>query len=138
MFIPSCVGTAKSIGSAQILRKVDQLENWACVSNCGACCYLSLESRPNIPKFLSEQDLSTYESLIGKDGWCINFDKQQRLCKIYENRYDFCKVEKAIAHIPPGEDQNEFAASCCRQHIGDVYGDFSIELERFEEVLKGI
>lgn len=32
--------------------------------------------------------------MIGPDDWCVNFDKQSRMCKIYDNRPEFCKVDK--------------------------------------------
>ena len=31
--------------------------------------------------------------MIGTDDWCINYDKIKRMCKIYDTRPEFCKVE---------------------------------------------
>jgi len=121
----------------KLLRQIEGLEKWACISNCGACCYLSLESRPDVPKYMSPHELSQYESMIGADGWCVNFDKDTRLCKIYETRPELCKVEKGIKNIAKDE-VSAFARDSCRSHISDVYGGNSIELSRFEEVLASI
>lgn len=32
--------------------------------------------------------------MIGPDDWCIHFDKENRQCKVYEDRPQFCKVDK--------------------------------------------
>jgi len=86
---------------------------------------------------MSPDELSQYESMIGADGWCVNFDKDTRLCKIYETRPELCKVEKGIKNIAKDE-VSAFARDSCRSHISDVYGGQSIELSRFEEVLASI
>jgi len=74
-----------------ILRRVDK---WACVKDCGACCKLGpIESRPQLNEYLNEIDYARYESLIGPDDWCKNFDQENRLCKVYDTRPDFCRVD---------------------------------------------
>ena len=79
--------------SDQILRKVDQ---WACIKDCGACCKLGpLDSRPDLKSYLSPEDYERYVSMIGPDDWCVNFDKKSRMCKIYDTRPEFCRVEVA-------------------------------------------
>jgi Fe-S-cluster containining protein len=59
---------------------------WRCVKNCGACCHLDPEARPDLAEYLSEAELAQYLSMVGEDGWCINFDRQNRTCTIYETR----------------------------------------------------
>jgi uncharacterized protein len=77
--------------SDPILRRLDK---WACVKGCGACCKLGpLDSRPDLPEYLSTEELDLYKSMIGPDDWCINYDKEKRLCKIYETRPTFCTVD---------------------------------------------
>lgn len=77
--------------SSSILRKV---QNWACIKQCGACCKLGpLESRPDLETYLSPDQFKQYTSMIGSDDWCINYDQQERLCKIYEDRPIFCRVD---------------------------------------------
>jgi len=125
-----------SSSPSTILRRVDK---WACVSGCGACCKLGpLDSRPQLGEYLTPEELTTYKSLIGPDDWCVNFDKDKRLCKIYDDRPAFCVVSpekmKSMFEVEE-EDINDFAAFCCREHIADNYGENSIELERFESVL---
>lgn len=41
----------------------------------------------------SKDELATYVSMIGDDDWCINYDKDNRMCKIYETRPEFCVVD---------------------------------------------
>jgi Fe-S-cluster containining protein len=83
--------SAQATEGDMILRRVDK---WACVKNCGACCKLGpLDSRPELDTYLSPEELAKYESMVGADDWCINFDKESRMCKIYEDRPDFCRVE---------------------------------------------
>lgn len=31
-------------------------------------------------------------SMVGEDGWCINYDREARACSIYNERPDFCRV----------------------------------------------
>ena len=79
--------------------------------------------------------------MIGADDWCVNFDRESRLCKIYESRPEFCvvKPEKFKSMFGVDEDElSDFAAFCCREHITDNYGENAIELQRFEEVLDSL
>ncbi|KAJ1487279.1 hypothetical protein T484DRAFT_2248929 [Baffinella frigidus] len=57
---------------------------WACMANCGACCYLAPEER-NL-EGLSDADRALYTSMAGEDGWCTHFDKETRLCGQFEER----------------------------------------------------
>ena len=128
-----------STASSKILRRVNK---WACVSGCGACCKLGpLSSRPDLAEYLSPGELSQYTSMIGNDDWCVNFDQKNRICKIYEDRPSFCRVEpskmKEMFDVEE-EDIDDFAAFCCREHITDNYGENSIELERFEAVIDSL
>jgi len=121
--------------SSPILRK---LEGWACVKNCGACCKLGpLDSRPDLDSYLNAEELELYKSMIGDDDWCINFDKNSRLCKIYESRPNFCQVDpdryKKMFSIEL-EDFSDFCTFCCREQIEDVYGMDSKEMSLFETV----
>jgi hypothetical protein len=46
-----------------ILRQID---DWACIKNCGACCKLGpLDSRPDLEEYLTPEEFSTYKSMIG-------------------------------------------------------------------------
>ena len=131
--------TSMSTAAGSILRRVDK---WACVSGCGACCKLGpLSSRPDLPSYLTPDELTQYTAMIGPDDWCVNFDKENRLCKIYETRPGFCVVDTAKMKDMfdvEEEEINDFAAFCCREHIGDNYGENSIELERFEAVIDSL
>ena len=33
------------------------------------------------------------------------------------------------------EELNEFAIDCCQEHIGDMYGDHSLEMHRFNNAV---
>ena len=109
-------------------------KSWHCVSGCGACCYLQPGDRDDLEDYLTPQQLELYLSLVGEDGWCIHYDRQQRSCTIYADRPTFCRVTvptfQQMFGIEP-DDLPEFAAACCREHITDIYGEDSAEMQRF-------
>ena len=92
------------------------MAHWQCIQNCGACCQLDPSDRPNLEDYLTPEELAHYLSLVGDDGWCINYDRDQRHCTIYA-------------------DLDEFAIDCCEQQIAGVYGNQSEELDRFMAVV---
>lgn len=110
------------------------MATWQCVKLCGACCHLDPADRPDLEDYLTPEALAEYLSLVGEDGWCINYDPERRECRIYDQRPQFCRVEAATFHqmygIEPHE-LNEFAIDCCEQQIEGVYGPDSPEMERF-------
>jgi hypothetical protein len=111
------------------------MSTWCCVKQCGACCYLEPSERPDLDIYLTTAQLEQYLSLVGDDGWCINFDPTDRACRIYDSRPRFCRVEpetfQEMFAIPPDE-LNDFAIDCCHEQIEDVYGDRSLEMIRFD------
>lgn len=120
----------------EILRRVDK---WACIKNCGACCKLGpLDSRPELPEYLTEAELELYTSMIGKDDWCINFDKTTKMCKIYDTRPTFCAINPVNVEKMFGieeEEMNDFCTFCCREHISEEYGEDSEVMDNFEDVI---
>lgn len=114
------------------------MATWRCVKQCGACCFLDPQERPDLPDYLSPADLELYLSLVGQDGWCIHYDPIQRECGIYVDRPQFCRVEpevfQSLYSIAP-EDLNDFAIECCHEHISDLYGNNSPEMERFNQAI---
>jgi len=115
------------------------MATWRCVKQCGACCNLDPVERPDIEDYLSPEELELYFSMVGEDGWCINYDRITRECRIYSERPRFCRVEPAIFQDMYGifpEELNDFAIECCQQQIGGVYGDRSLEMLRFERAIK--
>ena len=109
---------------------------WRCVSGCGACCNLDPAERPDLAEYLSEDELATYMSMVGADGWCMNYDHDNRKCQIYEQRPRFCRVQPDTFQSMFGvaaTDFNEFALACCQQQITGVYGAPSPELEHYEQ-----
>ncbi|MGK7941978.1 MAG: YkgJ family cysteine cluster protein [Crocosphaera sp.] len=109
-------------------------ETWKCVEGCGACCNLDPGDRPDLEDYLTPEELEHYLSLVGEDGWCINFDPETRKCLIYEQRPRFCRVQpdtfQTMYDIDPSEF-NDFAIECCRQQIEGVYGEKSTEMEHY-------
>lgn len=107
---------------------------WKCVKQCGACCHLDPADRPELQTYLTPEELVLYLSMVGDDGWCINFDPVNRECRIYPDRPRFCRVQADVFadlyDIKP-EEVNDFAIECCRQQIEGVYGDRSLEMLRF-------
>ncbi len=112
------------------------MATWHCVKNCGACCHLDPGDRPDLQDYLTPAELELYISLIGLDGWCINFDQTTRECRIYPDRPRFCRVEAEIFSDMYGieaEELSDFAIECCQQQIEGVYGDKSLEMIRFNQ-----
>lgn len=114
------------------------MATWRCVKLCGACCHLDPTDRPELAQYLSPAELDLYLSLVGEDGWCIHFDSETRDCRIYTDRPRFCRVQADVFQdlysIAP-EELDEFAIACCQQQIEGVYGEPSLEMERFEEAI---
>lgn len=107
---------------------------WRCVKQCGACCHLEPRERPDLAEYLSPEELIQYLGMVGKDGWCINFDHLSRECRIYDDRPRFCRVESEVFQDMYGiepEELNDFAIDCCHQQIEGVYGSRSLEILRF-------
>lgn len=114
------------------------MATWQCVKQCGACCNLDPSDRPELADYLTPEELGLYSSLVGEDGWCINFDQDNRECRVYRDRPRFCRVESEVFQdlygIEP-EELNDFAIDCCRQQIEGVYGDRSLEMVRFDQAV---
>lgn len=110
------------------------MKTWQCVKYCGACCHLEPSDRPDLEEYLSPEELTLYLSMVGEEGWCINFDRQTRECTIYEQRPRFCRVKPDIFEQMYGVDAsefNDFAIDCCKQQIEGVYGRNSQEMLRY-------
>lgn len=118
-------------------------ETWGCVKGCGACCFL--EKGPEYPPveqvLKNPSEAALYKSMIGKDGWCKQFDKRARQCTIYNERPRFCRIEPEIFEdlygIPEHKLDKE-ACSLCRDSITDVYGCKSKEMKNFERLVAGL
>jgi Fe-S-cluster containining protein len=112
---------------------------WRCVKQCGACCHLDPQDRPDLETYLTSEELHLYLSLVGAGGWCIHFNHDTRECRIYADRPQFCRVEASVFQdlyrIEP-EQLNTFAIDCCQQQIAGVYGDDSTEMLRFNQALE--
>jgi len=117
-------------------------QKWACIEGCGACCHLDLSIRPHtLSVFEEDEDKQTYMSLIGDDGWCINFDQQKKGCTVYEDRPWFCRVQPDTFEEMYGTEEHEmdeFCTSCCRETIEDEYGVKSEVLKRFNAVIAAL
>lgn len=115
-----------------------QIGKWQCVSGCGACCNLTPEERPDLEDYLAQEELEQYLSMVGSDGWCINYDHDQRQCKIYEQRPRFCRVKPDNFASMFGVELaefNEFAIACCQEQIIGVYGEQSPELTHYQQAI---
>ncbi|CAM9287074.1 unnamed protein product [Pylaiella littoralis] len=115
---------------------------WACVKNCGACCYLAPDERPDLAEYLPDpKEYDLYMSMANDDGWCKHFDKENRACTIYTERPRFCRVETetfgSMYGVDP-EDMDDFCSACCNEQITDVYGAQSKELRVFNEALAAL
>ena len=121
-------------------KQFSNLGKWQCVSNCGACCNLTPEDRPDLAEYLEPEELTLYMTMVGEDGWCINYDRDNRKCQIYDRRPRFCRVQpnnfQDMYGVEP-EEFNEFAIACCQQQIDGVYGEDSEELTRYDVAIFG-
>lgn len=114
------------------------MATWQCVRQCGACCHLDPAERPDLDEYLSPDQLDLYLSMVGEDGWCMNYDHTTRECRIYLDRPRFCRVESEVFQDLYGVeagDLNDFAIDCCRQQIQGVHGDHSLEMLRFDQAV---
>jgi uncharacterized protein len=114
------------------------MATWQCIKQCGACCNLDPADRPEIDEYLTPEELEVYMSMVGEDGWCINYDQESRECSIYEKRPRFCRVEAETFVEMYGIEENElndFAIDCCRQQIEAIYGFRSLEMLRFDKAV---
>lgn len=110
------------------------MSEWRCIKSCGACCNLEPSDRPDLGDYLSESELALYLSMVGENGWCINYDQNSRTCQIYDDRPRFCRVKPDIfeqMYDIPLDEFEEFAIDCCHQQIEAVYGEESDEMNRY-------
>lgn len=110
------------------------MATWQCISNCGACCNLQPEDRPELDQYLTPEQLQQYLSMVGEDGWCVNFEADSRRCKIYRDRPQFCRVQPDTFQAMYGiqaDELNDFAIDCCHEQIESIYGEESDEMEQF-------
>lgn len=107
-------------------------DRWQCIQQCGACCHLSPEQRPEALAALSEAQRHQYLAMVGDDGWCIHYDSGGRRCRIYNDRPDFCRVSELGELFEVDSDSlDAFAIQCCRQQIRSRYGGRSMVMRRF-------
>lgn len=108
------------------------------MSNCGACCKLGDFDDEVLREMLqSETDIVEYLGMIGSDGWCIHLDTITRKCRKYEDRPRFCRATPDVFEDLYGvekEEFDEFAISCCEYHIGNIFGEESHEMQRYDSV----
>lgn len=113
------------------------MATWQCIQGCGACCHLDPKYR-DLETYLTPELMAQYLSMVGADGWCLNYDKTSRECRIYRDRPIFCRVTpdnfQRMYDTPP-EEFHEFAIDCCLQQIEGVYGEESGELDRYYDVV---
>ena len=121
------------------MQNSDKMPIWRCVKQCGACCHLDPADRPDLEDYLTPAEMERYLSMVGTDGWCVNFDPISRECRIYAERPRFCRVEPEIFRHMYGiepTDFNDFAIDCCQQQIEGVYGVPSPEQKRFDREIQ--
>ncbi len=115
------------------------MSQWRCIENCGACCHLDPSDRPDLDEYLTKQELDLYLSMVGEDGWCINYNHDRRICNIYDERPSFCRVKpdvfEQMYNIPPQEFE-DFAIDCCHQQIEAIYGEDSDEMLSYQEKVR--
>ncbi|XP_021831376.1 uncharacterized protein LOC110771387 isoform X2 [Prunus avium] len=105
-------------------------QTWQGIEGCGACC--KLEKGPSFATpeeiFNNPTDIELYRSMVGADGWCVNFDKGTRKCLIYN------EVFQSLYGINEKKFNKE-ACRSCRDTIKSVYGPHSKELVNFNSAV---
>ncbi|KAH0902658.1 hypothetical protein HID58_042161 [Brassica napus] len=96
---------------------------WQCIEGCGACCKLAKDFAFATPDD-DPDDVELYRSMIGDDGWCINYDKATCKCSIY------AEVFKTLYGIEEKKFSKE-TCSCCIDTIKTIHGSDSKELDKF-------
>ena len=110
------------------------MKSWTCIKNCGACCKFNLEQRDGIYDHLDDDDINLIIKMTGKDGWCKNFDKKNKKCKIYQKRPHFCRVDEFSVNFKEYKKKgDEFLINCCMQHIESIYGKKSEQMTVFKK-----
>ena len=67
----------------------------------------------------------------------IFFNKDNRKCNIYSHRPDFCKIKNLVKLFNIATDEfDNFAIKCCKEHIKDIYGSQSKEMNNFIRIIK--
>ena len=108
------------------------------MEGCGACCFLS-DSHRGIEDILNGDDVVEFLGMIGQDGWCVHFDRDERKCLVYERRQRLCRVEPKVFKELYGvqeDEMDDFAKDCCREHIDGTYGAESAEMSRFNRLAR--
>jgi Fe-S-cluster containining protein len=104
-----------------------------CIKKCGACCHLGTDMA-GLDYIKDEGEREQFKSMVGSDGWCVHFDKEERVCTVYEDRPRFCRSGPEVfedLYKVPREEFVETAQEFCLDSIAEVYGDESQELDRY-------
>jgi len=133
-----CVDTHTSGSSPSLLHQGrGKMACWGCAEKCGACCYLKPAERELLDEWLPDAaDRALYESMVGDDGWCVHYDKVERLCTVYDDRPQFCRVDADKWQETLGLHEAELARTAreaCKDWIGSVYGAKSDEMLRYQQ-----
>ena len=111
--------------------------SWTCIKNCGACCRLAPDERMDSLAALNTEQREAYMKMVGDDGWCRYLDSAKRICRIYDERPDFCKVSNLGSLFNVNQNElDSFAINCCKQQIRSIYGGRSKVLRRFQREVR--
>ena len=109
------------------------MKSWCCMENCGACCKFDLTNREDLKDKLTIDDLKLINSMTTDEGWCKHLDKKNKKCLIYENRPDFCRVDKFSSKFNEYlKNGDKFLINCCKQHISSIYGRKSQQMKKYK------
>ncbi len=105
---------------------------WECISYCGACCRLAPEERTEALEALTEEQTNIYLDMVDTDGWCKFYNKNTKVCTIYNSRPNFCDVKYILEFFKQDKlNHDNFLINSCKQHIRSVYGARSSIFKRF-------
>ena len=114
------------------------MKSWTCIENCGACCKFDLNERNDLANKLNKEDIALINTMTGRDGWCKNLDRENKICLIYVTRPHFCRVNEFSTKFKGYlESGDKFLIDCCKQHISSNYGYQSKEMKTFRIAVSG-
>lgn len=99
-------------------------------TKCGLCC---LKAKENFDGFVKQGLDFEFEYGFNEDGSCEQYDKETRLCKVYENRPLICRIEEWRKHAHPEINERFFnliTAIACNHQMNEagIDGKYRIDL----------
>ncbi|KAH0898652.1 hypothetical protein HID58_048220 [Brassica napus] len=99
-------------------------QTWQCIESCGACCKLAKGFAFATPDeiFDDPDDVELFRSMIGDDGWCINYDKIDHIS---------AELSQRFSRLSTGSKKRNSTRKLADDTIKTIHGSDSKELDKF-------